>query len=91
MAEISDGLNSYMKDSNYVTPCVTDRTVDGIRVYSSSDLFVKHPTKEGLWKIHGRSDDQIMHSTGEKVCFSIHISKCWIFMNFIVYRLTRDP
>ena len=26
-----------------------------------------HESKPGLWKIYGRSDDQIMLSTGEKV------------------------
>lgn len=25
-----------------------------------------HPTRKGLWKVVGRVDDQIMHSTGEK-------------------------
>ena len=33
----------------------------------TSDLMEEHPTKPGYWKIYGRSDDQIMHSTGEKV------------------------
>ncbi|KAG6828273.1 putative NRPS-like protein biosynthetic cluster [Tricholoma furcatifolium] len=34
--------------------------------YATSDLFVPHPTKEGLWKIVGRIDDVIVHSSGEK-------------------------
>lgn len=29
-------------------------------------MLVPHPTKKGLWKIIGRSDDQITLSTGEK-------------------------
>ena len=34
--------------------------------YASNDLFVKHPTKSGLWTYRGRSDDIILYSTGEK-------------------------
>ncbi|KAF8876660.1 hypothetical protein BD779DRAFT_1613269 [Infundibulicybe gibba] len=33
--------------------------------YATSDLFEKHPTKN-LWKIVGRIDDVITHSSGEK-------------------------
>lgn len=35
--------------------------------YATNDLFVRHPSKPGLWKIQGRADDQLMLSTGEKV------------------------
>ncbi|KAJ3994744.1 putative aminoadipate reductase [Lentinula boryana] len=41
-------------------------TVDGIPGYATSDVFVPHPTKPGLWKIVGRVDDVIIHSSGEK-------------------------
>ncbi|KZT21262.1 acetyl-CoA synthetase-like protein [Neolentinus lepideus HHB14362 ss-1] len=34
--------------------------------YASSDLFEKHPTQEGLWKIIGRVDDVIILASGEK-------------------------
>ena len=37
--------------------------------FGTNDLFLPHPEKPGLWKIHGRLDDQIMLSTGEKVRF----------------------
>ncbi|KAF8816011.1 putative aminoadipate reductase [Phlegmacium glaucopus] len=37
-----------------------------IRGYATSDLFVKHPTKDYLWKIVGRIDDVVIHSSGEK-------------------------
>lgn len=47
-------------------PCVINTQVDGIDAYATSDLLTPHPTKPGLWTIYGRSDDQIMHSTGEK-------------------------
>ena len=48
-------------------PNVTNTKVDGIDAYATSDLVTPHPTKKGLYKIVGRTDDQIMHSTGEKV------------------------
>ncbi|KAG6877487.1 putative NRPS-like protein biosynthetic cluster [Termitomyces sp. T32_za158] len=33
--------------------------------YATSDLWRPHPTKNGLWKIVGRIDDVIVHSSGE--------------------------
>ena len=53
--------------SSYHTPCVLNAKRGDIDVYMTSDLMEEHPTKPGYWKIYGRSDDQIMHSTGEKV------------------------
>ncbi|KZT70000.1 acetyl-CoA synthetase-like protein [Daedalea quercina L-15889] len=38
----------------------------GERGYSTSDLWIKHPTKPGLWKIVGRNDDVIVLGSGEK-------------------------
>ncbi|GJE88919.1 acetyl-CoA synthetase-like protein [Phanerochaete sordida] len=37
------------------------------RGYATSDLFVPHPRKKGLWRITGRKDDVIVLATGEKV------------------------
>ncbi|KAG6892282.1 nonribosomal peptide synthetase [Termitomyces sp. T159_Od127] len=37
-----------------------------VRGYATSDLFERHPTKPYLWKIVGRIDDVIIHSSGEK-------------------------
>ncbi|KAH9475908.1 putative NRPS-like protein biosynthetic cluster [Psilocybe cubensis] len=34
--------------------------------YATSDLWVPHPTKFHLWKIVGRKDDVIVHTSGEK-------------------------
>ena len=42
-------------------------TVDGVGAYDTNDIVSPHPTQEGLWKVIGRADEQIMHSTGEKV------------------------
>ncbi|KIK64025.1 hypothetical protein GYMLUDRAFT_241246 [Collybiopsis luxurians FD-317 M1] len=36
------------------------------RGYATSDLFVEHPTKPGLWKVVGRIDDVLVHTSGEK-------------------------
>ncbi|KZT20031.1 putative nonribosomal peptide synthetase [Neolentinus lepideus HHB14362 ss-1] len=34
--------------------------------YATSDVFVKHPSKDGLWKVVGRSDDVLILANGEK-------------------------
>ncbi|KAI0045616.1 acetyl-CoA synthetase-like protein [Auriscalpium vulgare] len=47
-------------------PVVLNTKVDGRDAYATSDLLVPHPTRQGLWKIYGRKDDQIMLSIGEK-------------------------
>ncbi len=49
------------------TPSVTNGTFEGSEAYMTSDLFIKHPTIPDLYRVHGRTDDQIMLSTGEKV------------------------
>ena len=35
--------------------------------YPTKDLYIKHPTREGLWKHVARTDDVIVLSNGEKV------------------------
>ncbi|KAH8110860.1 acetyl-CoA synthetase-like protein [Phellopilus nigrolimitatus] len=47
-------------------PNVVNTQINGRDAYATSDLLAPHPTKPGYWKIVGRTDDQIMHSTGEK-------------------------
>ncbi|KAI6042371.1 putative aminoadipate reductase [Pisolithus marmoratus] len=37
-----------------------------VKGYATSDVFVKHPTIEGLYKIVGRLDDVLVLSSGEK-------------------------
>ena len=46
---------------------VINTVVDGVGAYDTKYLLVQHPTMPGYWKVYGRLDDQIMHSTGEKV------------------------
>ena len=52
-------------------PSVFNTTVNGVPAYATGDLLTPHPTKPNFWKIFGRLDDQIMHSTGEKVIGSL--------------------
>ncbi|EGO00041.1 hypothetical protein SERLA73DRAFT_122132 [Serpula lacrymans var. lacrymans S7.3] len=37
-----------------------------VKGYATSDLFIKHPTREGYWKIVGRKDDVLILASGEK-------------------------
>ncbi|EPS94433.1 hypothetical protein FOMPIDRAFT_1038850 [Fomitopsis schrenkii] len=55
-----------MRANPYYRPGVVNTTVDGVEAYATSDLLKPHPTKPGYWKVFGRTDDQIMHNTGEK-------------------------
>ncbi|KAH9840963.1 uncharacterized protein C8Q71DRAFT_854811 [Rhodofomes roseus] len=63
------GENTYefvLVANEFCTPGVINTKVDGVDAYASSDLFTEHPSKPDYWKVYGRSDDQIIHSTGEK-------------------------
>ncbi|KAF7321145.1 General substrate transporter [Mycena chlorophos] len=40
--------------------------MEGVRGYATSDLWMPHPQKPYLWKMVGRIDDVIVHSSGEK-------------------------
>ncbi|KAG1819054.1 uncharacterized protein BJ212DRAFT_1567944 [Suillus subaureus] len=46
---------------------VSVENLPDVKGYATSDLFIKHPTIEGLWKISGRKDDVLILSFGEKV------------------------
>ncbi|KAF8581155.1 acetyl-CoA synthetase-like protein [Ramaria rubella] len=71
------------------TPAVVNTKIDDRDAYASSDLVVRHPLNPNLYKIHGRVDDQIMLSTGEKtnpgpiveaiIMQSPHVKACAIF------------
>ncbi|KAG1835812.1 putative aminoadipate reductase [Suillus subalutaceus] len=45
---------------------VSVENLSDVKGYATSDVFVKHPTIEGLWKIVGRIDDVLVLSSGEK-------------------------
>lgn len=40
--------------------------IEDVPGYDTSDVFARHPTISGLFKIVGRKDDVIMHASGEK-------------------------
>ncbi|TFK52863.1 acetyl-CoA synthetase-like protein [Heliocybe sulcata] len=66
---VSDGQGHFefvMIAHPYQLPCVLNTQVNGVDGYATSDLLSPHPTEPGYWRIHGRTDDQIMHNTGEK-------------------------
>ncbi|KAI0320589.1 acetyl-CoA synthetase-like protein [Amylostereum chailletii] len=48
------------------SPSVINTSVDGIPGWTTGDLIEDHPTRPGFYCIHGRADDQLMLSTGEK-------------------------
>ncbi|KAF7373859.1 General substrate transporter [Mycena sanguinolenta] len=45
---------------------VSVENMKGARGYATSDLWINHPEKKYLWKMVGRIDDVIVHSSGEK-------------------------
>ncbi|KAG2145295.1 putative aminoadipate reductase [Suillus bovinus] len=45
---------------------VSVENLPDVKGYATSDVFIKHPTIEGLWKIVGRMDDVLVLSSGEK-------------------------
>ncbi|KAG2366971.1 acetyl-CoA synthetase-like protein [Suillus spraguei] len=45
---------------------VSVENIPDVKGYATSDVFIKHPTVEGLWKIIGRIDDVLVLSSGEK-------------------------
>ncbi|KAJ6476525.1 hypothetical protein C8R47DRAFT_1323640 [Mycena vitilis] len=65
--EGSEGLfEPVVLESKYQRIPKPNTTRLGRPARQTGDLFEKHPTKEGLWRVYGRSDARIIHSTGEK-------------------------
>ncbi|KAI0030733.1 acetyl-CoA synthetase-like protein [Vararia minispora EC-137] len=52
--------------NDHYRPNVINTSVDGKPAFATGDLVAVHPTAKGWYKIHGRADEQIMLSTGEK-------------------------
>ncbi|KAJ6110696.1 NRPS-like enzyme [Penicillium sp. IBT 16267x] len=42
-------------------------TCPDLKEYHTNDLFVQHPERPELWKYHGRNDDVLVLSNGEKL------------------------
>ncbi|KAF8989698.1 hypothetical protein BDQ17DRAFT_1288470, partial [Cyathus striatus] len=55
-----------VKAGRFKTLAVSNTMIDNIPAYDTNDLVIRHPTNPMLWKIFGREDDQIIHSTGVK-------------------------
>ncbi|KDR79161.1 hypothetical protein GALMADRAFT_277673 [Galerina marginata CBS 339.88] len=45
---------------------VSVENMPDVKGYATSDLFIPHPTVPNFWKIVGRKDDVIIHTSGEK-------------------------
>jgi thioester reductase-like protein len=43
-----------------------NHNMPGVSQYRTKDLFIRHPRKPDLWQFHGRRDDIIVLSNGEK-------------------------
>ncbi|THH15905.1 hypothetical protein EW146_g4648 [Bondarzewia mesenterica] len=53
--------------TQYFKPNVINGTTkDGRGIYRTSDLVQRHPHDPERWRMYGRTDDQLMLSTGEK-------------------------
>ena len=67
MTRLQNGLNwAFPQATEWYRPSVINTQIDGRDAYATGDLVSPHPTKPDLWRVVGRTDDQIMHSTGEK-------------------------
>ncbi|MDI1492470.1 MAG: putative secondary metabolism biosynthetic enzyme [Ramalina farinacea] len=47
--------------------CALNHNFPDVKEWQTKDLFKRHPTKENLWRFHGRKDDIIVLSSGEKL------------------------
>nr|ARJ54151.1 nonribosomal peptide synthetase [Ramalina conduplicans] len=47
--------------------CGLNHNFPEVKEWQTKDLFKQHPTKENLWRFHGRKDDIIVLSSGEKL------------------------
>ncbi|KAJ6611221.1 hypothetical protein B0H10DRAFT_2224315 [Mycena sp. CBHHK59/15] len=62
-----DNVHSMLiMDSPTFTPHVYNLQLNGVKGYDTGDLMVRHPTNPVLWRVFGRADEQIHHSTGHK-------------------------
>lgn len=64
--EEKDIYGLYVKKSGAYAPAAFNAEIDGIEALDMKDLVQLHPSNPRLWKVYGRTDEQITHSTGEK-------------------------
>ncbi|TFK82377.1 acetyl-CoA synthetase-like protein [Polyporus arcularius HHB13444] len=89
LVDAGDGTYELIALSDPKVPLpVVNAKVDGVDAYATSDLLQPHPTRPGFWKYHGRLDDQINLSNGEKtnpgpletiINSDPHVHACLIF------------
>ncbi|KAJ3740213.1 putative aminoadipate reductase [Lentinula detonsa] len=75
------------------TYLVSVENIPGVAGYATSDLWVPHPSKPGLWSIVGRLDDVIIHSSGEKTVpgpFEDVVNKSPLIIGAIMFGRQRD-
>ncbi|KAK0193507.1 NRPS-like enzyme [Armillaria mellea] len=56
----------HIKEGPHHSPAVFNTEIEGVLAFDTKDLVQIHLSNRKLFKICGRADDQIMHSTGEK-------------------------
>ncbi|KAK0184035.1 NRPS-like enzyme [Armillaria mellea] len=56
----------YVRKSATYAPTALNSEIDGIEALDMKDLVQLHPSNKSLWKVYGRADEQITHSTGVK-------------------------
>ncbi|KAL8702786.1 MAG: hypothetical protein Q9201_004041 [Fulgogasparrea decipioides] len=54
-------------DQSTASSSALNHNLPGVDTWYTKDLFKPHATKHGLWRFHGRKDDIIVLSTGEKL------------------------
>ncbi|KAF8154617.1 hypothetical protein B0H34DRAFT_783775 [Crassisporium funariophilum] len=64
--ETGDQLASEGQDCPTHSPHVLNTSYGRTKAYDTMDLVARHPDNPDLWRIYGRCDEQLMHSTGEK-------------------------
>ncbi|KZT55779.1 acetyl-CoA synthetase-like protein [Calocera cornea HHB12733] len=62
--EAGDIYRLVFEANDHYSPAVYN--IPGEFAYDTNDVAVPHPTQKNRYRILGRADDQIMHSTGEK-------------------------
>ncbi|KAF5366566.1 hypothetical protein D9758_008985 [Tetrapyrgos nigripes] len=59
----NDVFRLIFKHSEMHTPSISNTVIDGQPAFDTKDLLRRHPHNHNLFKIYGRADEQIMHST----------------------------
>jgi len=71
-------------------PAIINCEVRGLPSYATGDLVERHPVNPALWRLVGRKDDRIVHSTGDKtqpipletiINLNPHVRGCVVFGN----------